>query len=144
MPERLLLVGDDPLLDSVRFSLERAGYEVRTSATQAEALKQARAAPPDLAILDIGLPDGDGLKLCRALQLHRSVPVISLTAHDREMDVTGEWDSRWSRGWSLPGLTKPSIVPSRAPANYWPGCEASPMLAANWLAPRIASDTGTL
>lgn len=88
MPERLLLVDDDPLLlDSVRFSLERAGYEVRTAATQTEALKQARAAPPDLAILDIGLPDGDGLKLCRALQLHRPVPVIFLTAHDREMDV---------------------------------------------------------
>jgi DNA-binding response OmpR family regulator len=88
MSERLLLVDDDPLLlDSVRFSLERAGYEVRTASTQAEALKVARAAPPDLAILDIGLPDGDGLKLCRALQLHRSVPVIFLTAHDREMDV---------------------------------------------------------
>ena len=88
MPDRLLLVDDDPLLlDSVRFSLERAGYEVHSAPTQAAALQAARAAPPDLAILDVGLPDGDGLKLCRALQLHRSVPVIFLTAHDREMDI---------------------------------------------------------
>jgi two-component system response regulator RegX3 len=88
MTDRILLVDDDPLLvESVRFSLERAGYEVRTAGTQAEALQAARAAPPDLALLDIGLPDGDGLRLCEALQLHRAVPVIFLTAHDREMDV---------------------------------------------------------
>ncbi len=88
MADRILLVDDDPLLrDSVRFSLERVGYEVHAAATQAEALKVARQAPPDLAILDIGLPDGDGLTLCKALQLHRPLPVIFLTAHDREMDV---------------------------------------------------------
>lgn len=88
MPDRLLLVDDDPLLlDSVGFSLARVGYEVVTAPTQAEALQLAHGAPPDLAILDIGLPDGDGLKLCRALQLHRPTPVIFLTAHDREMDV---------------------------------------------------------
>jgi DNA-binding response OmpR family regulator len=88
MPDSLLLVDDDLLLlDSVRYSLEQAGYSVTTAATQSEALRSARSAPPDLAILDLGLPDGDGLRLCQALQLHRPLPVIFLTAHDREMDV---------------------------------------------------------
>ena len=88
MPDRILLVDDDPLLlDSVRFSLERIGYEVHTAATGAEALAAVRQSRPDLAILDIGLPDTDGLRLCRALQVARPLPVIFLTAHDREMDV---------------------------------------------------------
>ncbi len=88
MPDRILLVDDDPLLvDSVRFSLERAGYEVHAAACSKEALVVARRYPPDLALLDIGLPDGDGLRLCRALQANRPLPVIFLTAHDREMDV---------------------------------------------------------
>ncbi|MBI3762494.1 MAG: response regulator transcription factor [Chloroflexi bacterium] len=88
MTDSILLVDDDPLLlDSVRFSLERAGYKVATAADGAEAIAAARKHSPDLAILDIGLPDADGLQLCRRLQASRPVPVIFLTAHDREMDV---------------------------------------------------------
>lgn len=88
MSDSILLVDDDPLLvDSVRFNLELAGYAVHTAATHSEALRVARTHPPDLAILDIGLPDADGLRLCQALQLHRPIPVIFLTAHDREMDI---------------------------------------------------------
>lgn len=88
MADRILLVDDDLLLlESVRFSLERAGYEIHTAGTSAEALTIARQQPPNLAVLDISLPDSDGLRLCRALQAHRPLPVIFLTAHDREMDV---------------------------------------------------------
>ncbi len=88
MPDRILLVDDDPLLlDSVRFSLERAGYEVDTATGSGQAREAARQHMPDLAILDVGLPDQDGLRLCQALQLSRPMPVIFLTAHDREMDV---------------------------------------------------------
>jgi DNA-binding response OmpR family regulator len=88
MPEQILLVDDDLLLlDSVRFSLEAAGFAVHTAPSSAAALQLARRQPLDLAILDIGLPDGDGLRLCQSLQLPRRLPVIFLTAHDREMDV---------------------------------------------------------
>ena len=88
MPEQILLVDDDLLLlDSVRFSLEAAGYAVHSAASSAAALQLAREQPLDLAILDIGLPDGDGLRLCQSMQLPRRMPVIFLTAHDREMDV---------------------------------------------------------
>ncbi len=69
MPDHILLVDDDPLLlDAVRFSLERAGYLVHTASTGAEALALAGRQALDLAILDIGLPDTDGLRLCRQLQ----------------------------------------------------------------------------
>lgn len=88
MADRIFLVDDDPLLiEAVRFSLERAGYEVRSARNNAEALAIIRQFPPDLALLDIGLPDGDGLRLCRMLQVNRPLPVIFLTAHDREMDI---------------------------------------------------------
>lgn len=88
MGDRILLVDDDPLLiEAVQFSLERAGYEVRSASHNAEALTIARHFPPDLALLDIGLPDGDGLRLCHALRASRPLPVIFLTAHDREMDI---------------------------------------------------------
>jgi DNA-binding response OmpR family regulator len=85
---RIFLVDDDPLLvEAVRFSLEQAGYEVRCASSTIEALAIVRQFPPDLALLDIGLPDGDGLRLCSALQTSRPLPVIFLTAHDREMDI---------------------------------------------------------
>jgi len=88
MSDRILLVDDDPLLvDSVRFSLERAGYEVFGATSGAQAMSVARQHPPDLAILDIGLPDTDGIRLCRSLQIGHSLPVVFLTAHDREMDI---------------------------------------------------------
>jgi DNA-binding response OmpR family regulator len=88
MAERILLVDDDALLlESLGFSLKRCGYEVSAAASCREALEAVRRQPPDLAILDIGLPDGDGLRLCQSLQIDRPVPVIFLTAHDREMDV---------------------------------------------------------
>lgn len=88
MAESILLVDDDPLLlDAVRFSLERANYNVICAAGSAEALTAARQHRLDLAILDIGLPQGNGLHLCRSLQAGAPLPVIFLTAHDREMDV---------------------------------------------------------
>lgn len=88
MPDRILLVEDDARLsEAVQYSLERAGYEVHVAGTNADAILTARRFPPDLAILDIGLPDGSGLQLCRQLQLNRMLPVIFLTGHDEETDV---------------------------------------------------------
>ncbi len=88
MSDRILLVDDDPLLlEAVGISLTRAGYQVDKASTFAEAMKIARLTPPSLAILDIILPDGDGLRLCRSLQASRPVPVIFLTARDKETDI---------------------------------------------------------
>ncbi len=87
MPGQLLLIDDDPLLRrSLAFSLGKAGYEVKTAATAEDGLGLARTAPPDLVLLDIGLPGMDGLEALRQFREHLAIPVIFLTARQRELD----------------------------------------------------------
>jgi two-component system response regulator MprA len=72
---------DDELRGYVRTALERAGYGVRTTATGTEALQVFAKDPPDVLILDIGLPDADGRDVCHALRASGvTTPVLFLTA----------------------------------------------------------------
>ncbi len=81
------MVDDDPLIrDSLSYSLAREGYQVHTAATGREGLRQARLNRPDLAILDLGLPDMDGLEVCRVLQAEMDLPTIRLTGRSQEID----------------------------------------------------------
>jgi len=83
----VLIVDDDALLRrSLAFNLEKAGYRTSTAATAEDALAQARLDPPDLVLLDIGLPGMDGLDALRCLRQQIDVPVIFLTARRRELD----------------------------------------------------------
>ena len=87
MGKHILLVDDDALLRrSLAFNLEKAGYRVSTAATGEDGLARARLDPPDLVLLDIGLPGMDGLDALRRLQRQTKVPVIFLTARRRELD----------------------------------------------------------
>ena len=88
MKESILVVDDEvPLLEALRFSLEGEGYNIRTVSTGAEALTAVATHPPDLVILDVMLPDVDGLEVCRMLRAQRfRSPIILLTARDREID----------------------------------------------------------
>ncbi len=87
MAAHILLVDDDALLcRSLAFSLEQAGYHVSAAATGEEALALALRNPPDLILLDIGLPGIDGLETLHRLREHLSTPVIFLTARRREID----------------------------------------------------------
>ncbi len=87
MHERILIVDDDVLLRrSLAFNLEQAGYHANTAATAEDALAQAQLEPPDLVLLDIGLPGMDGLDALRQLKARLGVPVIFLTARRRELD----------------------------------------------------------
>ena len=87
MSRNILLVDDDALLRrSLAFHLEQAGYTVHTSATAEDALEIVRNNPPELAILDIGLPGMDGLDALRELKTQHNLPVIFLTARRRELD----------------------------------------------------------
>jgi DNA-binding response OmpR family regulator len=87
MAKHILLVDDDTLLRrSLTFNLEKAGYRVSPAATAEDALAQARLDPPDLVLLDIGLPGMDGLDALRSLRQQADVPVIFLTARRRELD----------------------------------------------------------
>ena len=83
----VLVVDDDDLLrESVRARLLEDGYHVSVAANGDAALATALRNPPDLVLLDIGLPDSDGLDICRALQRDREVPVIFLTGRSSEID----------------------------------------------------------
>jgi DNA-binding response OmpR family regulator len=83
----ILLVDDDALMRrSLAFHLEQAGYHVNSSASAEDALALVRRNPPDLAILDIGLPGMDGLDALRELKTQYNLPVIFLTARRRELD----------------------------------------------------------
>jgi two-component system response regulator MprA len=85
---RLLVVDDDRALrDALRRALTLAGYDVRLAETGAEALSQTTSAIPDAIVLDIGLPDIDGLEVCRLLRREGNrVPVLMLTARDAVAD----------------------------------------------------------
>ncbi|MGV8850240.1 MAG: response regulator transcription factor [Propionibacteriaceae bacterium] len=83
---RLLLVEDDvPLAGMLRTHLERDGYEVVHAADGATALNEVRRHPPDVVVLDIGLPGLDGFEVCRVLRSRENwVPLVFLTARDSE------------------------------------------------------------
>jgi two-component system response regulator MtrA len=84
----LLLIEDDPLVRrGLELSLSRHGHEVRTGATGEDGLRQLRACPPDLVVLDLMLPDIDGVQVCRRIRSTSQVPVIMLTARGGDFDV---------------------------------------------------------
>src|SRR5512134_3228127 len=83
----ILLVDDDALMRrSLAFHLEQAGYQVQTAANAEDALAIVRHSPPNLVLLDIGLPGMDGLDALRELKAQQDLPVIFLTARRRELD----------------------------------------------------------
>jgi two-component system OmpR family response regulator len=78
---------DDELRGDVRVALERAGYTVRVTASGADAVRAFSAVPPDVLVLDIGLPDADGRDVCQALRARGvNVPVLFLTARSALSD----------------------------------------------------------
>ena len=84
---RVLLVEDDDTIASplVR-GLERDGFAVAHAETGAEARRAFAATPPDVVLLDLGLPDIDGFELCRELRHDSGVPIIVVTARGEEVD----------------------------------------------------------
>jgi DNA-binding response OmpR family regulator len=89
---KILVVDDEPdLLELVAFNLKAEGFEVFTAANGPEALNQARALLPDLIVLDLMLPDLDGVAVCEILQRLPStapIPVVMLTAWSTDLART--------------------------------------------------------
>ena len=87
---KILVVDDEPdAVELVEFNLKSAGYEVVTAADGSEALKKARAQSPDLIVLDLMLPEVDGLETCKILRRDPAtsgIPIIMLTAKAAEID----------------------------------------------------------
>ena len=85
--QTVLIVEDESSIASfVALYLKNAGYSVRTAATGKEALAEAESERPDLIVLDLMLPDVDGIEVCRRLRQSSDVPILMLTARDEDVD----------------------------------------------------------
>lgn len=87
MSKHILLIDDDALLvKSLAYTLKRNGYETTTARSAEQGLALIDSHPPDLILLDIGLPGMDGLETLKRIERSRKTPVIFLTARRRELD----------------------------------------------------------
>ena len=106
---RILLVEDSSnVTDALRVLFEATGYEVMVAATVEEAVQASLAAPPDLMLLDLTLPDGDGLLVLERLRAdgHPTPPTAAMTGHDDPATA-----QRCAEAGCLATLVKP--VPTR-------------------------------
>jgi len=83
----ILVVDDEPsIIELARLYLEQEGYQVEAAASGQEALAKQNAAPPDLIVLDLMLPDVDGFEVCRQIRARSNIPILMLTARKEDVD----------------------------------------------------------
>src|SRR6187399_2068312 len=82
----LLVEDEESITTPLAEALERDGFHTEVVHTVAEGLERGRTLRPDLVLLDIGLPDGSGLDVCRGLRAESAVPIIILSARGEEAD----------------------------------------------------------
>ena len=98
VPRVLLVEDDSAIAEPLGRALRRDGHDVEVAASGDAALARLTTAPFDLVILDLGLPDVDGLEVCRRIRTSdRHVPVLMLTARSEELDVVVGLDSGAAR-----------------------------------------------
>lgn len=92
---RILIADDDPdILELLAFNLKAEGFEVLEASDGAEAWAMARNAAPDLVVLDVMMPERDGLDVLASLKAHprtRDIPVVLLTAKATDAEVWQGW-----------------------------------------------------
>ncbi|MER9213923.1 response regulator transcription factor [Mesorhizobium sp. M0663] len=87
MPHHILVADDDPhIREIICFALEKAGMKTLAVPDGAAALQAIERHEPDLVVLDIGMPEMDGLEVCRRLRHTSDLPVLFLSARDEEID----------------------------------------------------------
>jgi two-component system OmpR family response regulator len=87
MANRILVADDDPhIREVICFALEKAGMVTESAADGAATLRQFERKAPDLVALDVGMPEMDGLEVCRQLRRKSNVPILFLSARDEEID----------------------------------------------------------
>ena len=90
MKQKILVVDDEPVLvDTLVYNLQQEGYQVITAADGGSALEATRCERPDLIILDVMVPEIDGLEVCRQVRSEKSsatTPILMLTARGEEID----------------------------------------------------------
>lgn len=94
MPARILVVDDEPNIQAaVRPLLTSSGYDVITAMSGRAALDAVERQSPDVVVLDLGLPDIDGIEVCRLIREERTVPIIVLSARGAEKDKVHALDA---------------------------------------------------
>ncbi|ADG82084.1 two component transcriptional regulator, winged helix family [Thermincola ferriacetica] len=84
---KILVADDDPnVIELLKIYLQKEGYEVFFAENGREAVDKANSTKPDLIVLDLMMPEIDGLEVCRQIRMHSRVPIIMLTAKDEDMD----------------------------------------------------------
>jgi two-component system, OmpR family, response regulator len=86
MPSILVVDDEAHIRDVVRYALERDGFDVVCAANGLEALAAVREHPVDLVVLDVVMPELDGLSVCRRLREERPVPIVFLSSRGEEVD----------------------------------------------------------
>ncbi|MFC4619676.1 response regulator YycF [Camelliibacillus cellulosilyticus] len=88
MDKKKILVVDDeqPIADILEFNLKKEGYDVIVAYEGDEALKKVEEELPDMVLLDVMLPQKDGMEVCREIRKKYDMPIIMLTAKDSEID----------------------------------------------------------
>ena len=85
-PHVLVVDDDSHVAAAVRRALIYDGYDVEVAHDGRDALEKALARPPDIVLLDLMLPDIDGLEVCRQIRSTSDVPILMLTARDDDVD----------------------------------------------------------
>src|SRR4051812_21166084 len=87
MPQRILVVDDEPhIRDVICFALDKAGFATTTARNGAEAMMALGRGGIDFMVLDIGMPEMDGLDVCRQVRKSSELPILFLSARDEEID----------------------------------------------------------
>ncbi len=87
MRKRILLLEDEQAIaDTLIYALQSEGFEVRHVRLAGEALRAFEGELPDLAVLDVGVPDGSGFDVCRAMRKTSELPIVFLSARHEEID----------------------------------------------------------
>ncbi len=87
MSKRVLIVDDDPhIREVIAFALEKDGMTTSMASDGAEALKMFEQRAPDFVVLDVGMPEMDGLEVCRRIRATSNCPILFLSARDDEID----------------------------------------------------------
>ena len=146
---RVLVVDDEPqILRALRINLRVRGYEVDTAATGGQALEAAGHHPPDLVILDLGLPDLDGVEVIGGLRGWTSAPIIVLSGRADSTDKVQALDAGADDYVTKPFGMDELLARMRAAVRRTPAAEVPPRLQLGDLvidlaAKRVARPDGT-
>ena len=118
--QKVLVVDDDPhLREVVRYALTRGGFTVTEASSGVEALRLYRAGAPDLVVLDVVMPELDGIETCRELRKLGRTLIVFLSSREDRNTIGVRPSLRSSRQVSMPsssGMTTSSTTRAGAPA----------------------------